>query len=193
MTGRLRLFVAAEVPREQRDHVARVLEPWRERLSGARWTDPAAQHVTLKFLGSSAADDLERVTRATASAAEACRPGPVRLGGLGAFPRSDRMRVLWIGLDEPTGVLSTLAAALQTAFVPLGFEPEARAYRPHLTLARFRVPARLPHGLVDLPAVDLPAFEVREIVLFRSHLSPTGARYEPLVSLPVGATGVNSG
>lgn len=193
MTGRLRLFVAAEVPREQRDHIARVLEPWRERLPGARWTDPAAQHVTLKFLGSAAAEDLARITGAAAAAAAACTPGAARLGGFGAFPRADRMRVLWIGIDEPTSVLSGVAAAMDAALAPLGFEPEPRAYLPHVTLARLRAPVPLPRDLLDLPPVDLPAFGIAEIVLYRSHLSPKGARYEALASLPVGTSGVDAG
>lgn len=186
MTGNVRLFVAADAPERHRRAIAAALEPWRARLSTARWTDPAAQHLTLKFLGSTPAEEVEGVAEAAARAASDCSRGAVRLAGFGAFPTKNRMRVLWVGVDDPDGVLTALAAALDVVLAPLGFEPERRAYHPHLTLARFKSPARLPDGLPESVPAGLPAFDVSDIVLYRSHLSPTGARYEPLVSLPVG-------
>jgi 2'-5' RNA ligase len=66
----------------------------------------------------------------------------------------------------------------------LGFAPEKRAFTPHLTLARFKTPMRLP-DLPPLSAAALVGWPAGSIVLFRSHLSPRGARYEALSDYPM--------
>lgn len=193
MSERLRLFVAADVPIEQREELARLMAPWRARLAEARWTDPAGQHVTLKFLGWADAAAVDDILRVAAGAAAECDPAAVRLAGLGAFPGRNRVRVLWAGIDDPDEVLTRLAAQLADGFRPLGFEPEARAFHPHLTLARWRSPRRWPEDLSDALIRHFQPFRIDRVVLYRSHLSPKGARYEPVRSLPVGAGGVGTG
>jgi RNA 2',3'-cyclic 3'-phosphodiesterase len=65
---------------------------------------------------------------------------------------------------------------------PLGFVPEARPFRAHLTLARVRSPRGL-RRVVAAIGDDAPSFgawTAAEMVLYRSHLRPTGSVYEPL-------------
>ena len=98
-----------------------------------------------------------------------------------------RARVLWVGLDDPAGLLAALARDLEAALVPLGFEAEPRAFTPHLTLARFKPPASVAGVLSDEPRVTAPSFEVGHLALYRSHLHPKGARYEVLATIPLGS------
>ena len=56
---RIRLFVAAAVPEDQRRALNAGIASVRDPAWGGRWTAPSAQHVTLKFLGWSSADRLE--------------------------------------------------------------------------------------------------------------------------------------
>jgi RNA 2',3'-cyclic 3'-phosphodiesterase len=150
----------------------------------ARWIAPANQHLTLKFLGATPEDRLEDVLRTGATVARGLREAAVSLSKLGVFPSPRRARVLWLGVDDPAGVLAALAQGLSDALEPLGFPAEARAFTPHLTLARFKLPVKLsPDRSVDLG--DLHPFEVSELGLWRSHLNPKGARYELLDKLPL--------
>jgi 2'-5' RNA ligase len=65
----------------------------------------------------------------------------------------------------------------------VGFEPERRALRPHVTVARARRgPSPRAAGL-DPPPPAL-SFEPEALVLYRSHTGAGGARYEPLVRVP---------
>ena len=142
--------------------------------------------MTLKFLGWVDEATLDAVRGVVVDAAARHEPAGLALDRLGVFPGPTRARVLWVGLDDPSGLLASLAAALDAGFEPLGFEPERRPFRPHLTLARFKEPVRAGR---DLPELDLAAervFRVETIELFRSHLSPKGARYEVLDSFPLG-------
>ena len=65
-------------------------------------------------------------------------PMGILLGGAGAFPAARRPRVVWLGMDAGARELVALAAALERALKPRGFERESRAFSPHLTIGRVR-------------------------------------------------------
>lgn len=183
---RLRLFVAVEIPRSHLDRVSEVLEDLKPRWPGARWTPPDNQHVTLKFLGATSSDRLGAIEKTCSLVAGSHHPAPVSLSGVGSFPSSKRSRVLWVGLEDPGGLLEALARDLDQAFEPLGFAAEERSFTPHLTLCRFPAPVRLPDGPPHVELDDLEPIEVSEFMLFRSRLSPKGARYEILERFRLG-------
>ncbi|MFN2486562.1 MAG: RNA 2',3'-cyclic phosphodiesterase, partial [Acidimicrobiia bacterium] len=150
----------------------------------ARWTAPADQHLTLKFLGATPEESLDDLLRTGAMVARGQSGAAVSLSTLGVFPSTRKARVLWLGVDDPAGVLGALAQGLSHALEPLGFPAEGRSFTPHLTLARFKSPVRLSSDCT-LDTGSLGPFEVSELGLWRSHLSPKGARYELLDSLPL--------
>ena len=184
---RVRLFVAVSIPRPHLEHVDEQIQTFRSKVTNARWTELDNQHVTLKFLGSTPSDRLTDVTKVCEVVAASHSPGMVSLGDVGAFPSSKRVRVLWVGLRDETRLLERIAADLDQGFEPLGFPTEARSFTPHLTLCRFRIPVPLKAGLPEIDTTALEPFEIGAIELFRSHLSPKGARYEVLGSVPLGA------
>lgn len=175
-SGKMRLFVAAEIPAAQLLAVQVAIESLKGEISGARWTEPELQHVTLKFLGSIDAAAAPKVAEASASVTAEFRRAEVSLGGFDAFPTRRRARVLWVGLEDPAGVTSRLAARLDGAFQHLGVAAEDRRFTPHVTVARLKPP----QDLRSLPevAVEADPFDIAQITLFRSHLGRGGARYE---------------
>ncbi|MDP9234003.1 MAG: RNA 2',3'-cyclic phosphodiesterase [Actinomycetota bacterium] len=176
---RLRLFVAVDVPT---DHLARVQEltaPLRAELGGARWTSESNQHITVKFLGSTPSERLAEVAEVCADVAARHASAEVHLNGLGAFPSLRRARVLWMGIDDPDGVLQRVAGALDRGFEALGYAREPRVYTPHLTLARMKSPAPIRGPLPVMPT-QLSPFSIDHLTLYRSRLSPRGAVYEVL-------------
>jgi RNA 2',3'-cyclic 3'-phosphodiesterase len=191
MPERLRLFVAADVPGDRLAAVQRSTSALRRALGDARWVAPANQHVTLKFLGYVTSDLLPAVQEACALVARSHRPARVGLAPLGAFPSPRRARVVWAGLDDPGGLLASLAAALDGALEPLGFAAEKRAFTPHLTLARLKSPRRLDEPFPELGPAALAPFDVDAVALYQSHLSPKGARYEVIEGFPLGGAAVS--
>ena len=182
---RIRLFIAVSIPRSHRERIADQIAGFRAKVTNARWTDIENQHVTLKFLGPTPTDRLADIQKVCTMVAAGRPPVSVTLTGIGAFPSRSRIRVLWVGLDDPDGTLAGIAADLDRALEPLGYAAEARAFTPHLTLARFRLPVPLKGGLPEFDLEDLPAFTIDTVELFRSHLSPKGARYEMLEKFPL--------
>jgi 2'-5' RNA ligase len=129
-----RAFVAVRPPDDVLDRVDEISATIEAHTpDGARWTTREQHHLTLQFLGNRA--DVDAVAAALREIAVA--PADVELRGIGAFPSPRRARVLWIGVAAGASMLTQLAAAVGVLLEPLGHEPEARAYHPHLTLARW--------------------------------------------------------
>ena len=179
----LRLFLAVDVPEDRLAALAARTESLRQRSDGARWTPVESQHVTLKFLGSTPGERVGPLLEAMRAMSAGHTPFELRLSKLGTFPERGKARVLWAGFDDPTS-LRALAVDLDAAVIPLGHQPESRPFSAHLTLARFKLPVSM-RGLVDVDLGGIDPFTVSEVGLWRSRLSPKGARYERLGGAPL--------
>jgi len=177
----IRAFVALPLPDRLRRAVAEAIQRLTPTLPGVRFVRGEGAHVTLRFLGWTRADTIAALEAPLRAAAAACPPLDVAVRGLGTFPERGRPRVLWLGLEVPPAA-AALQAACERAAVAAGFEPEARAFHPHLTLGRWGDGARRP----PLPDVDLGSAHVAELVLYRSELRPSGSVYTPLAVFPLG-------
>jgi RNA 2',3'-cyclic 3'-phosphodiesterase len=180
----LRLFVAASLPREELERIDRATKDLRDRLIGARWAPIENQHVTLKFLGSTPPETVPEIEAVATSVAAEHHPSELSVSALGVFPSTRRARVLWAGLRDEAGLLSSLAAELAGSLARLGYEPEKRSFTPHLTLARFKEPMPVDRDRLSLEEGE--PFTIDRIELFRSHLSPKGARYEMVRAFQLG-------
>ncbi len=151
------------------------------RLGGSadrvRWARPENVHLTLKFLGDVREEVLGDLHAALEEVCAGHAPFDVELAGLGAFPSAQRARVLWAGVGTGFEELRSLAADLDEALSPLGFEREERPYTPHLTLGRVRgrpVSFDLP------PDAGGAEFRVRRVELVQSTLPQGGAVYKTI-------------
>jgi 2'-5' RNA ligase len=186
----VRCFVAVELP----DGLKQDLVALQDRLkagspSGVRWVDPHGIHLTLKFLGNVAAGRLPEIVRALRQAARGVSPFHLTAGGLGVFPNTGRVRVVWVGLTGDLEGLRNLQRRTESALAPLGFPAESRPFSPHLTLARVRdqVSPADRQGLGAL--VEGSRFEsawpidVAAVHLMRSQLTGRGAVYSVIESV----------
>lgn len=183
----VRLFAAADVPSSHAQAIEETIAPWRDRLGAGRWDPPEKWHVTLKFLGRTPAPLVGPVEEACRETAASVAPFEVTMTHPGVFPSPGRARVLWVGIDDPAEGLARLAAGLDERLAG-EFEPEARAFTPHLTVARFRPPVRIPEPeALSATSCTAPPFAVDRVVLYRSHLlGGRGSRYEAVGEFPLG-------
>jgi len=171
------VFPPAAVVADLAATVARVRRPG----DGVSWTKAGNLHYTLRFLGDLSSGRVEAATRAAAAAVVGVAPFTLTLGGTGAFPDLRRPRVLWIGAAEGGETLALLARSLSVALEREGFPREDKPFVSHLTLGRVRDGGE-GDPAVRLAAAEFPpaAFEVRELVVVKSTLSPGGSIYEPV-------------
>lgn len=189
-TGSHRLFVAADPSAA----VAAELTAWgraqRTRGGGLRVLGASSIHLPLAFLGARQAAEVEPVAAAVAGAVAEWTAA----GGGGAIglelaapvwlpPRHPR--VLAVEVGDPDGALAALRRAVAAGLTAAGlWEPEDRAFRPHLTVARLPARARA-DATVVLDPTPAAAFTVDALIVYRSFLRPEGARYDPLERIPL--------
>ena len=173
-----RTFVAIALPALLRGAIAALASQGRRSAPpGLRWANAAQAHLTLAFLGDLGDDALERVRASVRRVARSGAPFACSLRGAGAFPRADAARVLWLGWGDGVDEVTTLHAALRDALAEVGFEPEARRFHPHVTLARARAPLDLRALVDDLAAWRSEPWTVSALDVMASRLGRGGAEH----------------
>jgi 2'-5' RNA ligase len=189
-----RLFVALEPPEAVRRRLAAMaVELRRAAGRGAddiRWVAIENVHLTLQFLGAVPEERLPAVEEAVRAAASAGRALSLEVRGAGGFPNARRPRVVWAGLTGDVAAVVDVVAELGRRLAPLGFPPEDRPFSAHLTLGRAREgrgAAGFAGALASAADAGGAPWRAAELVLFESHLSPKGPRYEALLRAPLGS------
>lgn len=186
MSERQRVFLGIEPSDDVRHALAAFLE---DRLDGGdipgKPVHPRSWHVTLRFLGSTAADELDRVAGLIGARLIDQDPFQMSFGGLGAFPRPERATVLWLGVDRGAEAARELAAICEEAVQHVGFAAEDRPFHPHLTLARIRPQERVT-DLIERIGFFPGTQEVDNVTIYRSTTGRGGAEYTVLGQIPIG-------
>ena len=184
----IRSFIAIELPDKVRRVLDQVQKHLRDSVTGVRWVQPESIHLTLKFLGSILPEQVAAISAAVGEVAHGEPLLALNVSGIGAFPNARRPRVIWVGIVGEVERLGRLQTRLESALESLGFQREERPFRPHLTLGRVKDPRRPPDLTRALAETTVPAsnpFDVREILVYKSDLRPTGAIYTKLQHLPL--------
>jgi len=153
-------------------------------LEDTRWVKPENLHMTLRFIGETAAAAAEDLN---AALADISAPAfELRLDGLGHFGKGRKLRMLWAGV-EPSSALSHLQAKVEAVAVRAGFGDEARKFKPHVTIARFKrgAPKSLGAYMEGYGGFGTAPFLVDRFTLFESRMGRGGSHYIPLSEYPL--------
>jgi 2'-5' RNA ligase len=179
---KVRAFFGLPVPDLHRDELRPFLAACAAAAPSFRWTPDSNLHLTVRFIGSIEREAVDRIADRVSALAPA--GFELALGDLGTFKRGRLVRVVWLGLRSGAEAASALAAQVEAECVQAGLVGEPRAFQAHLTLARAR--PRAGSELPPLPPVpQLGPWRASELILYSSHLSKTGAVYEPIRTLPL--------
>jgi len=188
-----RTFIALERDEPLQHHLSETIRRMAQALPRLKWADPASVHLTLAFLGELTDEQLADAIQASGEAACQVAPFRYRLAQLGTFGSPRQPRVVWAGVDEPTGKLTHLQRILTRELEQRGFEMEARPFSPHLTLARVKEPLSaaelqtLQRLLADKDlSAPSPYYRVQHLSVMKSELSRGGAKYTSLRDCPLG-------
>ncbi len=182
-----RLFVALDLPQDVRAG----LVAWQQTAladPALRVVRPEALHMTLVFLGYQNEKDAKTIAKA-AFDVDAVAPAVELATEPMGVPGGKRPRLIALAANSDETV--ALQGQVETKLVEAGFyEPEKRAFWPHLTVARVkpeaprsRKPALIRTQPHPLPEHMFRFFRPTRLVLFKSHLRRTGAEYEAMAEL----------
>jgi 2'-5' RNA ligase len=196
----IRAFIAVELDDGLRREIARVQEHLRAAIESGHarvaWVRPASMHVTLKFLGDIDDAIVPELHASIATSTRDIAAIELPLVRLGAFPRLQEPRNVWLGPDEPwtrsadANRLQSLARAIDESCAAHGLQPEARRFSPHLTLGRVKAGERqIGRALASHPGVTAPLplapLVVSEVALMKSQLDSKGAVHTRLWQVPL--------
>jgi len=188
----MRIFIALDIDEAIRHRIARFIDGVRGFAPDARWVRPESLHITLKFIGETAPENMDQIKEAL-KAVEA-HAIEMNIRGSGFFPGAKSPRVFRLGIEAGPS-LAALASRVDDRVASLGIAKQDHPFSPHLTLARGGGGSRSPRSKMDgfkrgfqrleekLAALPVPEFgtmTAREFFLYQSHLSRGGSRYEKL-------------
>ena len=186
---RIRTFVCIEIDGELRRKMSQVSAKLSSAGADVKWVAEDNMHLTLKFLGNVDEVEIPKVAGEAKRIAGQFQPFDFSIAGLGAFPEQGAPRVIWIGLEEPTGRLEKMYYALNDALAPYAEKEERRTFSPHITLGRVNSSRRreeLRQLIESNLDVQIGMQSVEEITVMMSELTRGGPLYTPLSKSPLG-------
>jgi 2'-5' RNA ligase len=190
VSGLIRSFLAIELPATVQAKIGKIEEAAKATSADVRWVSPGKIHFTLKFFGNIEESKVDSIVAAIQGPIGAAKPFQLSVRGTGAFPNLKNPRVVWIGLVDLEGRLAALQKEVESSLEKIGFEPEDRPFRPHLTLGRVKT-SRGRDELIRIVEKyreeEIGTLQVEKIVLFKSDLTPTGPIYTSLREIKLSA------
>jgi 2'-5' RNA ligase len=140
-------------------------------------------HFTLIFLGDIRLNSISKIQNKLSELQfEAIR---ITFTGIGGFPNSNFVRVVWVGVDaDSCKKLTSLAEQVVTKMSELGFRQD-KPFSPHLTIFRLKA-SNLKLGtelLYKYGKKDFGSYVGDKIHLKRSELTPSGPIYSNIFTV----------
>lgn len=146
-----------------------------------RWIRADNLHITLQFLAAVEDQDLSRLADKVGQEIKDFAPFSLELGPLELFPTPYHPKIISLRAN-PHDNLKVLAETIGKGIAALNYSVETRPFRGHLSLGR--IMRSIDHSALEgLPKANFTALPINSIVLYRSELTPEGARYTILKNL----------
>jgi 2'-5' RNA ligase len=179
----VRAFIAIHSSAEIVESLADLREKLRGDLPDAavRWSNQL--HLTTQFLATIDEARVDEYVAAIRKACDSTKPFTLCCVGMGCFPSARQPRVIWAGLSGELEPLQRLKSSLDHTLKGLGYVPEKRDFKPHLTIARVRElnakqRQRMPKLVEQFQETRFGEWRVDRVELMQSLLSPKGAQYK---------------
>jgi len=185
----IRTFLALDLDASVRRVIATVAGQLPVGESKVRWLEPQNLHVTMKFLGDVPDADVMGICRAVEDAAAGLEPVEFDVVGLECTPARGPVKMVWAGVCESGRTLTNTFAGLESAMEALGFDVERRAFRPHVTVGRFRYcsdPSGMRQAVARLGDEQFGIQSAGEVVVYSSQLTKQGPVYAAMAHCNLG-------
>ncbi len=178
----LRTFISVTLPKEIVGLSKMLQTTVVSKKANIKWVNPGNIHFTLKFLGHTPQDAVEGIKDVITKVVAKHSSINLMIKGTGCFPKSERPRVLWLGIDGHLTELNNLVNDLEMNLDKIGFPIEQKDFVPHITLARIKYPPKETPNITDYLNTDFEPinFNISRIRFMSSELFPNGSIYSIL-------------
>jgi len=178
----MRLFIAIELPDNLKEEIASIQSKLKSSSADVKWVDCNNIHLTLKFLGNADCDKISKLNTLLDKTAASYKKFESDIFRLGAFPKIEYPRVIWIGINKNCSLIEEIEDKIDEGCFRIGFKREERSFSAHLTIGRVRSGKNkqaLKQSLIS-QEISSRIFTVEKLVLFKSTLTPKGPVYTAL-------------
>lgn len=190
----IRSFIAIALPDAVKKKLSDIQGELKKSNADVRWVAGDNIHLTLKFIGEQDEITTDLIGAGLEEAVKAVSRYTVRISSLGAFPRIQSPRIIWLGIDTGDAETKAIAGLIENKMASLGITREEREFSSHITIGRTRSNAGN-HSLAQLltalqkkPQELHLGFEVTTVTLFKSTLRTAGPVYEPIKEVALKAS-----
>ena len=175
----IRTFIAIPVPESVFVLQGNLKNTIEKKTGKVRWVKRDQLHLTLKFVGDTPEESIDDVRDVMQKVANQMTPFKIFIQGVGCFPKIERPRVMWVGLDGAIDKLNQLVTAVHDGLHPLGFPREEKEFHPHITMARAKYPQKKTPDISSFlnTTYDPIPFRIEKIQFISSELFPNGPVY----------------
>jgi RNA 2',3'-cyclic 3'-phosphodiesterase len=179
-----RSFIAIALNEQIHKELEQLQNKLKTSNADVKWVAPENIHITLKFLGNITDKQIEQVKDSIKEIASNLKQYNIHFATIGGFPTITSPRVVWVGMDEGVDETSDIYDAIEEQLTKIGFNKEKRPFSPHLTLGRVRSPNNR-QRLTEIMEREKGFSSslrllVREVILFKSTLTPKGPVYDAI-------------
>ena len=183
MSESIRTFIAINLDESIRRLINEIQNDLKKTECNVKWVKADNAHLTLKFLGNVKPKQIDEIKEILTSISQNTEAVNTHITQLGAFPKMNRPRVIWLGLHDEENEIASLASAIENELGKIGFKKENRPFKSHITLGRVRTPknlTELANEIEDYELTEHPSQNINQIVLYKSTLTTSGPIYEAL-------------
>lgn len=179
--SQIRAFLAIDVDEDLKAKIYNVIKEFKKTDANIKYVDLQNLHLTLKFFGDIDVEGIKLLSDKISDVASNFDNFTIKIKGCGAFPNTNRIKVIWLGLDND-GLVKQLHDELDKEFVKLGFDGDKK-FSTHLTIGRMKSAkgkSEVKSTIEELNDVEIGEMNVDKIILKKSTLTPQGPIYEDL-------------
>ena len=180
--SQIRAFLAIDLDDDLKPKINKIIREFKQIDANIKYVDLQNLHFTLKFFGDIDTEGIDLISEKIENVIKDFDSFTIKIKGCGAFPNKNRIKVIWVGLDEDE-ILKDLHDKLDKEFNSIGFDLD-RKFSSHLTIGRMKSAKgknKVKNTIETFNNIDIGTMEVNLITLKKSTLTPSGPIYEDLL------------
>ena len=180
--SQIRAFLAIDLDDDLKPKINKIIREFKQIDANIKYVDLQNLHFTLKFFGDIDTEGIDLISEKIENVIKDFDSFTIKIKGCGAFPNKNRIKVIWVGLDEDE-ILKDLHDKLDKEFNSIGFDLD-RKFSSHLTIGRMKSAKgknKVKNTIETYNNIDIGTMEVNLITLKKSTLTPSGPIYEDLL------------